>query len=79
MDWSLVGKSTAVGCHFLLQGIFLTQGMNLALLHCRQILYHLSHKERRGDHTNYGGLAELRKQRSKLIATEAAEICRAEY
>jgi len=31
-----------VGCHFLLQGIFPTQGSNLGLLHCRQILYHLS-------------------------------------
>ena len=29
-------------CHFLLQGIFPTQGSNLGLLHCRQILYHLS-------------------------------------
>ena len=28
-----------VGCHFLLQGIFLIQGLNLCLLHCRQILY----------------------------------------
>ena len=32
-----------VVCHFLLQGIFPTQGSNLGLLHCRQILYHLSH------------------------------------
>ena len=31
-------------CHFLLQRIFLTQGLNLGLLHCRQILYHLSHQ-----------------------------------
>ena len=30
------------GYHFLLQGIFPTQGMNLGLLHCRQIRYHLS-------------------------------------
>ena len=30
------------GCHFLLQGIFLTQGSNPGLLHCRQILYHLN-------------------------------------
>ena len=29
---------------FLLQGIFLTQGSNPGLLHCRQILYHLSHQ-----------------------------------
>ena len=28
----------------LLQGIFLTQGSNLGLLYCRQILYHLSHQ-----------------------------------
>ena len=28
----------------LLQGIFLTQVLNLGLLHCRQILYHLSHQ-----------------------------------
>jgi len=30
---------------FLLQGIFLTQGLNPGLLHCRQILCHLSHQE----------------------------------
>ena len=39
-------KSTGVGCHFLLQGIFLTQGSNPGLLHCRQALYHLSHQGR---------------------------------
>ena len=33
-----------MGCHFLLWGIFPTQGLNLGLLHCRQILYHLSHQ-----------------------------------
>ena len=33
------GKNTEVGCHFFLQGIFLTQELNLHLLHCRQILY----------------------------------------
>ena len=38
------GKNTGVGCHFLLQGIFLTQGLNPGLLHCRQILYHLYHQ-----------------------------------
>ena len=35
-------SNTGVGCHFLLQGIFPSQGSNLGLLHCRQILYHLS-------------------------------------
>ena len=37
-------KNTGVGCHSLLQGIFLTQGSNLGLLHCRQTLYPLSHQ-----------------------------------
>ena len=37
------GKNTGVCCHFLLQEIFPTQGSNLGVLHCRQILYHLSH------------------------------------
>ena len=35
-----------MGCHFLLQGIFLTQGLNLGLLHCRQTLYHLNYQGR---------------------------------
>ena len=42
--WNSPGKNTGVGCHFLLQGIFLTWGSNPGLLHCRQILYQLSHK-----------------------------------
>ena len=32
-----------MGCHAHLQGIFPTQGLNLSLPHCRQILYGLSH------------------------------------
>ena len=38
------GKPTGVGSYFLLQGIFLTQGSNPGLLHCKQILDHLSHQ-----------------------------------
>ena len=41
-QWNSPGKNIAVGCHFLLQGIFLTQEQNSGLLHCRQILYCLS-------------------------------------
>ena len=33
------GKNTGEGCHSLLQGIFLTQGSSLGLLHYSQILY----------------------------------------
>ena len=40
------GKNTGVHSHSLLQGIFPTQGLNPGLLHCRQILYHLSHQTR---------------------------------
>ena len=39
--WSSPSQNAGVGSHSLLQGIFLTQGSNLGLLHCRQILYHL--------------------------------------
>ena len=35
--------NTGVGCHFLLQGISLTQGSNPGLPHCRQMLYRLSY------------------------------------
>ena len=42
--WNSPGKNTVVNCHSLLQGIFMTQGSNPGLLHCRQTLYCLSHK-----------------------------------
>ena len=38
--WDFPDKYTAVGGPFLLQRIFLTQGLNLCLLDCRWILYH---------------------------------------
>ena len=43
--WNSPGQNTGVGCLSLLQGIFPTQGLNPGLLHCRRILYQLSHKE----------------------------------
>ena len=43
--WDSLGKNTGVGCHSLLQRIFLTQGSNLGLLYCWQILYHLSYRD----------------------------------
>ena len=39
------GKSTGVGCHAVLQGIFPIQGSNPGVPHCRQILYHLRQQE----------------------------------
>ena len=42
--WNSSGQSTGEGSLSLLQGIIPTQELNLGLLHCRWILYQLSHK-----------------------------------
>ena len=42
--WDSPSKNSRVGCRSLLYGISLTQGLNLSLLHCKQMLYHLSHQ-----------------------------------
>ena len=48
MDYTVHGilqaKNTGVGSFSLLQGIFPTQGLTPGVLHCRWILYHLSHQ-----------------------------------
>ena len=49
-------KSTGVGCHYLLQRIFPTQGSNMGLPHCRQTLYRLSQQ---GSLTTLKGEGEL--------------------
>ena len=41
--WNSPSQNTGVGS--LLQEVSPTQGLNLGLLHCRQILYQLSHQE----------------------------------
>ena len=51
--WDSPGKNTGVCCRALLQGIFLTQGSNIGLPHCRQILYHLSHREAQARFKNF--------------------------
>ena len=42
--WNSPGQNTRVGSLSLLQGIFPTQRLNPGLLHCRRVLYQLSHK-----------------------------------
>ena len=42
--WNSPGQNTRVGNRSLLQGIFTTQGSDWGLLHCRWILYQLSHQ-----------------------------------
>ena len=48
--WNFPDKNAEMGCHFLLQGIFLIQGVNLGLLHCR-------------DSTNSKQIAKKQKQK----------------
>ena len=46
LSWDFPGKNTGVGCHVLLQGIFLTQEWNLCLLHWQMgVLYHWATRE----------------------------------
>ena len=44
MGFSRQEYRNGVGCHFLLQGLFPTQGLSPGLPHCRWILYQLSHQ-----------------------------------
>ena len=43
-QWDFPGKNPGMSRHSLFQGICPSQGSNPGLLHCRQILYHLSHQ-----------------------------------
>ena len=65
-------KSTEVGCCFLLQGIFPTQGLNPGLLYHRQMLYPLSHREtqERMGNTELHGYASYDKASSLLSPGE---------
>ena len=44
--WDFPGKNAGLGCHFLLQGIFPTQGSKLHLLHWQVDSLPLSHQGR---------------------------------
>ena len=59
--WDFPDKNAGVGCHFLLQRTFPTQGSNPGLLHCRQMLYHLSHQ---------GNLDSILKSRDITLTTK---------
>ena len=60
--WDSPGKNTGVGCHDLLQGIFLPQKLNLSLLYYGEMLYHLSHQ---GLFSCYTGKNARKTQRDK--------------
>ena len=55
--WDFPNKNTRVGCHFLLQGIFLTWGSNMCLLHWQADSLPLSHQ--RSPHTKVWGAFTL--------------------
>ena len=49
VQWDFLGKNTGVGCHLLLQGIFLMQLLNLFFCIGRQILYYWAAWEAHGN------------------------------
>ena len=63
------GKEAAFSTVSLLQGIFLNQGSNPGLLHCRQILYHLSQQ---GSPVNL--LINLKKERESTFKREKESV-----
>ena len=68
------GNNTGVGCHFLLQGIFLTQGSNPGLSHCRQILLPSeppgNAKDKTTQNIKWGLSFHLTPSWSSLVSTE---------
>ena len=57
--WDSLGKNTGVDRHSLLQGIFLTQGSNPGLPHCRWILYQLSYMQINGHGKDHSALQKM--------------------
>ena len=53
--WNFPGQNTEVDSLSLFQGIFPTQGSNPGHLHCRQILYQLSHQGSPSVHQQMNG------------------------
>ena len=66
------GKNAGLGSHSLLQGIFLTQGSNLGLLHCMQILYHLSQQ---GSPFNHLSVLLAQKIREIIVISQKLYKC----
>ena len=62
-------KNTGLGCHFLLQGVFPTQGSNPGLLRCRLILYQLSYER------NPCETLPCMKQRASRKRRELSSLC----
>ena len=75
LSWNFPGKNTGVDCHSLLQGIFRTQGSNPGLLHCRQILYHLSHEPHQFYHVaHFSGAAALTEESTEDLVLVTGQV-----
>ena len=73
--WDLPGKDTVVGCHFLLQKIFPTQGLIPCLQHWQAGTLPLSHLG--SPLTEYGGyilLVNNQQHQPKTVCTEISSI-----
>ena len=68
--WESPGKNTGVVCHFLLQGIFLTQGSNPSLLHWWADSLPLSHP---GSPGKMAGLCK-KNHPSETVSLSRAEL-----
>ena len=80
MDYSplSVGSSRRehrVGCHALLQAIFPTQGLKLAVLHSGWTLYHLSHQGNRGKQLSTPGRGALDVKKQVSAPERAHATC----
>ena len=63
-----------MGCHFLLQGIFLTQESKPCLPNCKQTVYRLSHQGIQchlGSPLNWDGMISLMLEKVCLLPHEA--------
>ena len=74
-SWKSPGQNIGVGSLSLLQGIFPTQGLNPDLLHCRQILYQLSHKGS-PKNTGMGSLSLLQQIFPTQVSNQGLLHCR---
>ena len=72
--WDFPVKSTEMGSHYLLQGIFLTQGSNPTLLHCWRILYSLSHQALPWPHLK-GWVSTGQRELERVLGTEPPPLC----
>ena len=78
--WDFPGKNTGNGCHFLLRGLFPTQGLNSETPNCRQILYCLNHQKSLSfqiDSKNQGALIcnLLIKKKKACMHTKSIQSC----